>query len=141
MAQSSNWFIDHTGIGVSDIQRSASFYGTSLSALGIQAVMCISRNFKPCTIDDPDLGGVGFGLDYPVYWIDVFHPHGVKQHTAFKATSRHEVEEFHRRALAAGGADNGAPGTRIGGHPPGYFAAFVFDPDGNNIEAVFREVG
>jgi catechol 2,3-dioxygenase-like lactoylglutathione lyase family enzyme len=102
MARSSNWLIDHTGIGVSDIHRSASFYEASLSALGMQAVTCISRNFKSCTIDDPDLVGVGFGLDYPVYWIDVFHPNGVKQHTAFKAASRHEVEEFHRRALAAG---------------------------------------
>jgi catechol 2,3-dioxygenase-like lactoylglutathione lyase family enzyme len=141
MAQSSNWLIDHTGIGVSDIHRSAAFYEASLSALGVGVVMCISRTFKPCTIDDPELGGVAFGHDYPVYWIDVFHPHGVKQHTAFRAASRHEVDEFHRRALVAGGTDNGAPGIRSGGHPPGYYAAFVYDLDGNNIEAVLREAG
>jgi predicted lactoylglutathione lyase len=73
-----------------------------------------------------------------VFWIDRFHPHGVKQHTAFAAKSRAEVDAFHAAGIAAGGTDNGAPGIRGGGYPPGYYAAFVLDLDGNNVEAVFR---
>jgi catechol 2,3-dioxygenase-like lactoylglutathione lyase family enzyme len=75
-----------------------------------------------------------------VFWIDRFHPHGVKQHTAFVAASRTAVDGFHAAALQAGGTDHGAPGLRDTalGYPPGYYAAFVLDPDGNNIEAVFR---
>ena len=65
---------------------------------------------------------------------DRFHPHSVRQHTAFAANSRTEVDAFHAAALRAGGTDNGAPGQRR----PNYYAAFVPDPDGNNIEAVFR---
>jgi predicted lactoylglutathione lyase len=58
---------------------------------------------------------------------------------AFAAKSRADVDAFHAAALKVGGTDNGAPGLRAGGYPPGYYAAFVLDPDGNNIEAVFRE--
>ena len=62
------------------------------------------------------------------------NPHSVKQHTAFAAKSRTEVDAFHAAALSVGGTDNGPPGLRR----PHYYAAFVLDPDGNNIEAVFR---
>jgi predicted lactoylglutathione lyase len=75
-------------------------------------------------------------LDYPVFWIDRFHPHGVKQRTDFAARSRAEVDAFHAAALKAGGTDNGPPGLRD--TAKGYYAAFVLDPNGNNIEAVFR---
>jgi predicted lactoylglutathione lyase len=78
--------------------------------------------------------GIGYGENYPVFWIDRFHPHSVRQHTAFAAKSKLEVEAFHAAALEAGGTDNGRPGLR-GDH---YYAAFVLDPDGNNIEAVYR---
>ena len=60
--------------------------------------------------------------------------HSVKQHTAFATKSRTEVDAFHAAALKAGGTENGAPGLRR----LNYYAAFVLDPDGNNIEAVFR---
>jgi hypothetical protein len=65
----------------------------------------------------------------------------VKQHTAFVARSRAEVDAFHAAGLRAGGVDNGSPGLRptSQGYPPGYYAAFVVDPDGNNMEAVYRE--
>jgi catechol 2,3-dioxygenase-like lactoylglutathione lyase family enzyme len=124
--------IDHTGIGVADVARSAAFYDVVLSALGLRRVAQIPEN------DGAD--GVGYGVDYPVFWIDRFHPHSVKQHTAFAAKSRAQVDAFHAAALKAGGADNGAPGLRDTaiGYPPGYYAAFVLDPDGNNLEAVFR---
>ena len=85
--------------------------------------------------------GIGYGVEYPIFWIDRFHPHGVKQHTAFAAKSRAEVDAFYTAAMKAGGIDNGPPGLRdiSRGYPPGYYAAFVIDPDGNNVEAVFRE--
>jgi catechol 2,3-dioxygenase-like lactoylglutathione lyase family enzyme len=89
--------------------------------------------------NDSELGGVGYGAAFPIFWIDVFHAHGAKQHTALRARSREEVRAFHSAAVSAAGLDNGGPGLRIRGYPPGYYAAFILDPDGNNIEAVFRE--
>jgi catechol 2,3-dioxygenase-like lactoylglutathione lyase family enzyme len=126
--------IDHTGIGVADVARSAAFYDAVLGALGFHRVVQLP--------DDDGADGVGYGVDYPVFWIDRFHPHGVRQHTAFAAKTRSEVDAFHAAALKAGGTSNGPPGLRdpATGYPPGYYAAFVLDPDGNNIEAVFREV-
>jgi catechol 2,3-dioxygenase-like lactoylglutathione lyase family enzyme len=123
--------IDHTGIGVADVARAAAFYDAALSALGLRRVVQLPEK------DGAD--AVGYGVDYPVFWIDRFHPHGVKQHTAFVAQSRAAVDAFHAAALKANGTDNGAPALRDNqGYPPGYYAAFVLDPDGNNIEAVFR---
>jgi catechol 2,3-dioxygenase-like lactoylglutathione lyase family enzyme len=120
--------IDHTGIGVADVAKSAKFYDAVLGALGMRRVAELPGN-----------DGVAWGVTHPVFWIDRFHPHGVKQHTAFAAKSRAEVDAFHAAGIAAGGKDNGAPGLRAGGYPPGYYAAFVLDLDGNNMEAVFRE--
>jgi catechol 2,3-dioxygenase-like lactoylglutathione lyase family enzyme len=126
--------IDHTGIGVADVARSAAFYDRALAALGLRRVMQIPEN--------SGIDGIGYGVAYPVFWIDRFHPHGVKQHTAFAAKSRAEVDAFYASAMKAGGIDNGPPGLRdtSRGYPPGYYAAFVIDPDGNNVEAVFREL-
>jgi catechol 2,3-dioxygenase-like lactoylglutathione lyase family enzyme len=125
--------LDHTGIGVADIARSATFYDAALGTLGLRRVVQLP--------EDDGTDGIGYGVDYPVFWIDRFHPHGVKQHTAFAAKSRGEVDAFHASALEAGGTDNGPPGLRdtSEGYPPGYYAAFVLDPDGNNMEAVFRD--
>jgi catechol 2,3-dioxygenase-like lactoylglutathione lyase family enzyme len=125
--------IDHTGIGVADVARSAAFYDAVLGALGLRRVIQLP--------EESGADGVGYGVDYPVFWIDRFHPYGVKQHTAFTAESRAEVDAFHAAALNSGGTDNGPPGLRgtAQGYPPGYYAAFVLDPDGNNMEAVFRE--
>jgi catechol 2,3-dioxygenase-like lactoylglutathione lyase family enzyme len=140
MADTHNLRIDHTGVGVSDIARSAAFYDAALGALGLGPVVRITRTFEDAKSSaDPDLGGVAYGADYPIFWIDVFHPHDARPHVAFRARSRAEVEAFHRAALSAGGRDNGPPGLRMGAYPPGYFAAFVLDPDGANIEAVYRE--
>jgi len=125
--------IDHTGVGVANVARSAAFYDAALGALGLYRAAQLPVN------DGGD--AVGYGVGYPVFWIDRFHPHGVKQHTAFAATCRAEVDAFHAAALKAGGVDNGPPGLRdtTQGYPKGYYSAFVLDPDGNNIEAVFRE--
>ena len=141
MADASNWLLDHTGIGVTDIVRSARFHEAALRPLGAEVVMRINSTMGPADDGDADLAGVAFGAEYPSFWLDVFHPTDVKQHTAFRATSREAVEDFYRHGLAAGGVDNGAPGLRSDGYPAGYYAAFMYDPDGNNIEAVYRELG
>jgi catechol 2,3-dioxygenase-like lactoylglutathione lyase family enzyme len=94
--------IDHTGIGVADVARSAAFYDAVLGALGLRRVMQLPEG--------TGADGVGYGVDYPVFWIDRFHPHGVKQHTAFTAKNRAEVDAFHAAALNAGGTGNGPPG-------------------------------
>jgi catechol 2,3-dioxygenase-like lactoylglutathione lyase family enzyme len=96
--------IDHTGIGVTDVGRSATFYDAALRALGMRRVMQMP--------DNAGIDGVGYGFQYPVFWIDRYHPHSVKQHTAFAAKTRAEVDAFHAAALKAGGAENGAPGLR-----------------------------
>ena len=118
--------IDHTGIGVADVANSAAFYDAVLGALGLRRVAQMP--------DGVGSDGVGYGRDHPVFWIDRFHPHSVRQHTAFVAKDTAEVDAFHRAGLLAGGRDNGAPGFRR----PDYYAAFLLDPDGNNIEAVYR---
>ena len=118
--------IDHTGIGVADVSQSARFYDAALGALGLRRVMQLPENIGT--------DGIGYGVEYPVFWIDRYHPHSVRQHTAFVARNRAEVDAFHAAALKAGGTDNGQPGQRR----PHYYAAFVLDPDGNNMEAVFR---
>ena len=122
--------IDHTGIGVADVAASAAFYDAALGALGMRRSAQMPGN--------EGMDGIGYGVEYPAFWIDRFHPHGTRQHTAFIAKSRAEVDAFHVAALRAGGTDNGPPGARDGQSTPVYYAAFVLDPDGNNIEAVFR---
>ena len=122
--------IDHTGIGVSDVAAAAVFYDAALGALGLSRVAQMPEN--------TGTDGIGYGIGYPIFWIDRFHPHSTRQHTAFVAASRAEVDAFHAAAIGAGGADNGAPAAREKQSTPIYYAAFVFDPDGNNIEAVFR---
>src|SRR6202795_1764155 len=102
--------IDHTGIGVADVGRSAKFYDAALGALGMRRVAQIPDN------DGTDC--MCYGLDPPVFWIDRFHPHSVKQHTAFAAKSRTEVDAFYAAALKAGGIDNGGTGPRKQ-HRPG----------------------
>ncbi len=124
--------IDHTSIGVADVARSAAFYDAALGALGMRRVSELP----------PGEGteGIGYGVDHPVFWIDRFHPHHTKNHTAFAAKTRRDVDAFHAAAIAAGGTDHGAPGLREPPYPAGYYAAFVLDPEGNNVEAVCRSI-
>src|SRR5437660_12358981 len=93
-----------------------------LALLGSVASLQIPEN------DGAD--GVGHGVDYPVFWIDRFHPHGIKQHTAFAARNRAEVDAFYVAALKSGALDTGQPGLRdtAGGYPPGCYAPCVLDP-------------
>ena len=80
---------------------------------------------------------VGFGKDQkPFFWLGAEESSG-KVHVAFLADDRKTVDAFYKAAIAAGGRDNGGPGIREDYHP-NYYAAFVFDPDGHNIEAVYH---
>ena len=117
--------IDHVQLVVRDLPASQAFYSAVFEVLGIP------------------MGGTGDGY----FWADelfVSTPQspaaqGVltgRHHLAFQAKDRAMVDAFHEAALAHGGKDNGAPGERP--YHPGYYAAFVLDPDGNNIEAVFH---
>lgn len=117
--------IDHLQLVVRDLEASRRFYEPVLATLGIP------------------LGGSGEGW----FWADELfvssldseaaqgRPTG-RYHFAFQARDRAMVDAFHAAALANGGRDNGAPGERS--YHPGYYAAFVLDPDGNNIEAVYH---
>ena len=112
--------IDHTSLSVSDVPKSKAFFEKALAPLGYKAMM--------------DFGeAVGLGDTKPDFWIGKGTP--VKLHIAFAAPNRKAVKAFYDAAIAAGGRDNGAPGLRPQYHP-NYYGAFVYDPDGNNIEAV-----
>ena len=83
----------------------------------------------------------GYGVDHPFFWLgmpDEHHPISNNIHIAFSSKSREEVDSFYTAALRAGAKDNGAPGIRAK-YRPNYYAAFVIDPNGYNIEVVFRE--
>jgi len=120
--------IDHTGIIVSDFEASKAFYDRAMAPLGASLLMMVPPEYT----GDVKVGG--YGRERPVFWLHEGEPHD-RQHIAFTANSRAEVDAFHAAALAAGGRDNGAPGLRPHYHPD-YYGAFVFDPDGHNIEAV-----
>jgi catechol 2,3-dioxygenase-like lactoylglutathione lyase family enzyme len=116
--------IDHLWIRVRDLDASRRFYETVAPVVGLRVkdgsanrfhVAGASRSFA-LVRDDPTTENV---------------------HVAFPATDRATVEAFHRAALEAGFRDNGGPGERR--YHPGYYSAFMFDPDGNNIEAVFHD--
>ena len=123
--------IDHMGVTVSDIGASRGFYAAALAPLGITVAMEVTEEMT---------GGhgahVGFGTaGKPFFWIGSGGAAGGPVHVALAAATRAEVDAFHAAAMAAGGRDNGGPGLRLHYHP-NYYAAFVLDPDGNNIEAV-----
>jgi catechol 2,3-dioxygenase-like lactoylglutathione lyase family enzyme len=122
--------LDHTGIAVSDLNKSKAFYVKALGPLSISLVMEVTAE------QTGDGAHAGFGKDgKPFFWIGSGSRPSGPAHFAFTAKSRDEVVAFHRAALAAGGKDNGPPGLRPHYHA-NYYGAFVVDPDGNNIEAV-----
>ena len=118
---------DHVGIRVSDFERSKVFYREALGVLGIELLYDKTL---------PDGGVAGFGKDRSSFFISSGRPLRGETHLAFAAGSEAEVNAFHSVAISTGGRDNGAPGPRPH-YRPGYYAAFVLDPDGNNVEAVF----
>ena len=123
--------LDHVGFAVADAERSKAFYEQALGPLGIGLIMSV-------TPEQTEAGGTahGFGSDgKPFFWVGDHERVGEGTHVAFEVDSRAKVHAFHEAALAAGGRDNGGPGLRPHYHP-NYYAAFVLDPDGVNIEAV-----
>ena len=116
---------DHVGLNVRDYQASRAFYERALAPLGWRVVTAFD-----------EWKGAGFGTaDKPEFWVFQREPYGTGTHVAFPAADRPTVDAFHDAALDAGGIDNGGPGIREQYHST-YYAAFVHDPDGNNIEAV-----
>jgi catechol 2,3-dioxygenase-like lactoylglutathione lyase family enzyme len=117
--------IDHLALRVRDVRRSRTFYEQALEPFGVKVV-------------ESSQGPTGFAIEGGGdFWIGEGQPPAAPVHVAFAAADRATVDKFHRAALEAGGRDNGAPGLRPHYHA-GYYAAFVIDPDGNNVEAVFH---
>ena len=122
--------LDHIGLAVRDAARSRAFYEQALAPLGYRVLGVISP-------EEMATGGTAvlFGVNEPDFVIADKETPGEGNHIAFRADNRAQVDAFHAAALAAGGRDNGGPGLRPQ-YGPAYYAAFVFDPDGFNIEAV-----
>jgi catechol 2,3-dioxygenase-like lactoylglutathione lyase family enzyme len=118
--------IDHLSIGVADLPRSIEFYTRALAPLGFKPLGPWSKGARSMAFGPDDLDDFAVSLEYPV---------GAPVHVCFAADTQEQVDAFHAAALTAGGVDNGAPGPRPD-YSPGYYGAFVLDPDGHNIEAV-----
>jgi catechol 2,3-dioxygenase-like lactoylglutathione lyase family enzyme len=116
--------IDHVTIRVSDFDASKRFYTTVLEPLRR------SLDWEDSSASFAEWGDFSIAQDGG--------PVTRNLHIAFAASNREEVDDFHAAALGAGYRDNGEPGERPQYHP-GYYAAFVLDPDGNNVEAVFHD--
>ena len=115
---------DHVKLPVRDIARSRAFYERAMQPFGVRVVE--SSQGPGFTIDDRE-----------DFWIIEQEMAAASVHIAFAAPDRETVDAFHAAAVEAGGVDNGRPGLRPHYHS-GYYAAFVLDPDGNNVEAVFH---
>ena len=128
--------IDHISVNVSDPAASKAFYEAALAPLGYRVVM----EFGPFTgLGAPVPGAPEDAPVPPDLWLSPTKS-PTPCHIAVTASSTAQVDAFHEAALAAGGTDNGGPGERAH-YPPGYYGAFVHDPDGNNLEAVFHGAG
>jgi|HubBroStandDraft_1064217.scaffolds.fasta_scaffold14802_3 catechol 2,3-dioxygenase-like lactoylglutathione lyase family enzyme len=116
--------IEHVVITISNFAKSKKFYDAALAPAGYRAGFV-----------DKDAGVVGYvGKDGTGVWLTPGKPQ-TAQHVALGVATRGGVKKFYDAALKAGGRDNGAPGPRPQ-YTPDYYAAFVYDPDGHNIEAV-----
>ncbi len=114
--------IDHLWLRVADVAASARFYGSLASAAGFHPEV---ESAERVSFESADNGSISFVAgDEPTE----------RAHIAFPTHENAAVDAFHAAATSAGGSDNGGPGERP--YHPGYYAAFVFDPDGNNIEVV-----
>lgn len=118
--------IDHVVLGVHHLEESRFFYEHALAPLGIKLV-----------VDEPERAGFGEETGRPFFWLTLREP-SHRVHIAFTATSPAAVDAFHAAAMRAGGVDNGPPGPRPE-RDEGCYAAFAFDADGNNIEAVCQK--
>lgn len=128
--------LHHVSLGVSDIERSAAFYDAALAPLGYVRVW---EDLRPGEADQ----AVGYGPPGSGDKLAIkFRPEGLRPpgpgfHLALAAPNQQAVARFYQAALEYGGRDNGAPGLRSH-YGPNYYAAFVVDPDGHHLEAVFN---
>jgi catechol 2,3-dioxygenase-like lactoylglutathione lyase family enzyme len=120
MPYSSSTLIDHIHLRVQDLDASKRFYRAALQSLGLEGLIK----------EGPSYFSAG------ELWIDAAEGASSHVHVALRAADAAAVQRFHAAVLAAGGRDNGAPGERP--YHPGYYAAFAYDPDGHNIEAVWH---
>jgi catechol 2,3-dioxygenase-like lactoylglutathione lyase family enzyme len=119
--------VDHIGVGVRDYDESLAFYSAALAPLALELVAETGTDNR----------SAGFGyMGRDDFWIHEGRPVG-RAHIAFEAQSPEQVDAFHAAAIEAGGRDNGAPGVREE-YSSTYYAAYILDPNGNNIEAVFH---
>jgi len=128
--------LDHTGIVVTDLAQARRFYDAIAAPLGLATQENGPDSFLFGKSAEEPIPYLWIGTLIPSYWVEDSRPGINQMHVAFRAPDAAAVRAFHAAALAAGGRDNGAPGPRDG--VPGYYGAFVLDPDGNNIEAAFR---
>ena len=122
--------LHHVSVGVRDVERAARFYDAALGALGYRRM----AEYLPYAI--------AYGATAPAFWIQLPHNQeasnpGNGAHVGFAAKDKNAVQKFHAQALANGGRDDGAPGPREM-YGPDYYGAFVFDLDGNKIEATLH---
>ena len=114
--------IDHVHLRARDLEKTKRFYTDVLKTLGIPVGSQSPRH-----------------IQFDELWIDALGDEkgsATHVHLAFQAADREAVERFYAAGMASGGRDNGPPGERD--YAPGYYAAFLLDPDGNNVEAVFH---
>lgn len=119
--------LHHVSVGVSNLDRAAKFYDAVLATLGFKRVV----DYAPHAI--------GYGTDRPEFWIGGAHDQkavsvGNGTHLGFVARTKAQVQKFHEVALKHGGSNNGEPGPRPD-YGPDYYGAFIYDLDGNKIEA------
>jgi catechol 2,3-dioxygenase-like lactoylglutathione lyase family enzyme len=125
--------IDHITLSVTDLGRAKVFYSAALHPLGLALIAEVSAEASG------DVAFAGFGLGRKgTLWLAARGKQTPPTHVCFRAKTRAAVRNFYGAALKAGGADNGPPGPRTEYHDA-YYAAFVLDPDGNNIEALCFE--
>ena len=124
--------LHHVSVGVRDVERAAKFYDPVLKALGYRRIM----EFLPYAIGYGERGG------HPEFWVQLPHNRqtaasGNGTHVGFGARSKAQVNAFHAAALAEGGSNDGEPGPRPD-YGPSYYGAFIYDLDGNKIEATLN---
>ena len=114
---------DHIGLKVGNLDASVRFYTAALAPLGY-------------VLNSRDETGAGFGpKGEPALWLYLSKDRPAGAHVAFRAPDHAAIKKFHAEGLKAGGRDNGGAGPRAD-YSPTYYAAFLIDPDGNNVEAV-----
>jgi catechol 2,3-dioxygenase-like lactoylglutathione lyase family enzyme len=130
--------LDHTGFVVSDLKKARRFYDAIAKVLGLGTKDLGEHAFLIGKSAQEPIPYLWIGTLRPSYWAEGSRPGLNQMHIAFVAKSREMVDEFYRVALENGGRDNGKPGLRESAME--YYGAFVLDPDGNNIEACYREL-